>query len=180
MSSERTILALRLDDPGDLFSSESPISVETRQSILNAHFDIVVHAPAVRESTVRDPDFANDLPSQEEIADTDSIDALRGLSSSSFKLVFDTETEALRAAVAIQQQTAESLDGRRAGDEEARLQCAIVLAHGDLPTAPIKVFVSGVASSVASRARDSFFSVSRQVEPPMWIRHLTRRRPSKC
>ena len=153
MSSERTILALRLDDPGDLFSSESPISVETRQSILNAHFDIVVHAPAVRESTVRDPDFANDLPSQEEIADTDSIDALRGLSSSSFKLVFDTETEALRAAVAIQQQTAESLDGRRAGDEEARLQCAIVLAHGDLPTAPIKVFVSGVASSVASRAR---------------------------
>ncbi len=150
-----TVLALRLDDPGGLFSSgETNISDDVR-SILKAHYAVVHGAPHGPEALIPAPcRIKEDLASPEDI-DAAGPAKLREFARRRFVAVFQSETDALHRAVAIQQRASESLQGSSKQGEgggtapdrpdarpyyggEARLQCVIGLAHEKAPRSTVE------------------------------------------
>lgn len=101
---QSTILALRLDDPGDLRNS----GMFGSNALIGTHKDIFT-ADVARFGGKKIRDLEDDPKSPPYYAHAS----------------FTNEEQALQAAVSIQQKTRKSLEG----GNQARLQCAIALAH---------------------------------------------------
>lgn len=144
-----TVLALRLDDAGGLFSpGETTIGVDVGRSILKAHYAVVHGEDGGPEPLKPDPiSIEKDLANTGEIEAAKDMARLRALAQQRFVAVFASETDALHWAVAIQQRTSASLQGSL-GQGEARLHCAIALAHAEAPRSALAQIGSQVGSKV--------------------------------
>ena len=175
-SDHRTVLALRLDDPAGLFSLDpSLVPIDDLRRILKAHHATVYGARGGPDEIAGGPvAVVRPLVTTAEIGKANETELNKFVADWRFVAVFTSEAEGLHWAVAIQNRVAESLQrldrpkssaNRGAGSladnlsyhgGEARLQCAIVLAHAY----PSSGLVGYVESRLPTRLRGATLPAS--------------------